>query len=202
MIVFAVPTIPPRAVLLQRALDSIAAQTWPVDYVAVQMDETRSGASATRNLALRDAMDHLTGDLSESWVGFLDDDDELLPHHCEYLIGNAQAANVGVAIGWYECVGGQNPFPKEFRGRTYDPDAPHCTPISYIARADLMQQVMWSIGGFREDVAHLGIWQQDEQVLSALVRLGGHVSLTDVSWRWHHDTPGGNTSGIPDNVKW
>lgn len=189
-VTFVIPTIPPRAKLLERAIRSIRAQTMPVDDIIIAIDHHHEGAAATRNRGLRMAV------AQPGWVGFLDDDDELLPDHVEKLVTAAEAANVGTAWGWYEVVGGRDPLPPEFRGRPYDPNAAHCVPITYMAKAHLLRSALDAFGGFVEAQAHTGYWSQDEYVLSHCVRYGGHVALADTTWHWGHH--GSNTSGRPD----
>lgn len=64
--------------MLKRALASVENQTRKPDAVHVEKDPMRTGAAATRNRGMR----HVT----TTHVAFLDDDDELLPHHVESLM--------------------------------------------------------------------------------------------------------------------
>lgn len=178
--------------MLARAQASIDAQTVKVDRTYVAVDTLKQGAAATRNQAVRAALAEVPPD---AWIGLLDDDDVLLPHHVELLTTSAEAAGVGVVWGWYEVVGGSDPLPDDFRGRPYDPDAAHCTPITYMARAHLFADALENMGGFVEAQAHTGYWSQDQHILSHMVRLGGHLALPDTTWHWVHHR--GNTSGKP-----
>jgi len=72
-----VPTIPTRGELLNRALETVAAQTLQPAGVIVEMDQKREGAATVRNRAL--------DRVSTEFVAFLDDDDELLPNHLKLL---------------------------------------------------------------------------------------------------------------------
>lgn len=196
MIVFVIPTIPPRAHLLKRARKSIASQTKRVDVTLAVTDADKQGASATRNRGVDKALDlEASGFEFPDWVGFLDDDDVLLPRHVELLTNAADERGVGVAWGWYKVIGGRDPLPAEFRGMAYNPDAPHCTPITYMVRGEVLRDV-WAEGvRFNSELVNTGYWSQDEVVLTACVRKAGHVALPDTTWHWHHDS--GNTSGSP-----
>ena len=77
-----IPSIPPRAAYLQRAIASVCAQTYPVSAISVAIDHQRLGAPATRNKAFFQAR--------TEWVVFLDDDDELNPDYLERSFGRAE----------------------------------------------------------------------------------------------------------------
>lgn len=92
-----IPTIPPRAALLERALRSVEAQTRPPEDVIVVEDEHGVGAGAARNAAWRLAETDV--------VAFLDDDDELLPDHLELCVGALERERADLAYPWFELVG-------------------------------------------------------------------------------------------------
>lgn len=192
---FVIPTIPPRADLLVRAVASIDAQRINGSPISsdthIEVDHDARGASPTRNVALRRALDHSD---PWDWIAFLDDDDELLPNHCELLLSAAIEQGVGCAFGWFEVVGGSDPFP-EHRWLPFDPEAPRVVPITYMAKASVLAEAVEVTGGFVEAQAHTGYWSQDQYLLCEVVRRGGCAVLTDISWRWFHDS--GNTSGRP-----
>lgn len=181
-----VPTIPPRSRLLSRALLSVSAQTRPVSAVVIAQDLDGSGAWDTRN---RGALHVRT-----EWCAFLDDDDELLPHHVETLLELADSSNAGVVWGWFDVVGGVDPFPQH-RGRPFDPEAPHIVPITYMVRTEVLFEAMHATGGFVAD--HAGAWDnQDAPVFTAAARTGGTACTAETTWLWHHH--GRNTSGLPE----
>jgi glycosyltransferase involved in cell wall biosynthesis len=72
-----IPTIPPRAKMLARALESVAEQTLQPAAIIVEYDHEHTGAAATKNRALAKVTTPL--------VAFLDDDDHFLPHHLAVL---------------------------------------------------------------------------------------------------------------------
>lgn len=181
-ITICIPSIPPRAHLLQRALKSVAAQDQPVSAVAVAHDIAHEGAWATRNRALRMAQ--------TTWVGFLDDDDELLPIHVHRLLNMAMDYDADMVWGWFDVVGSSDPFP-HYRGRQYDITNPHIVPITYIAK----REMLLDSGGFQAD--EIGAWDnQDQPVIDHIVKAGGVLRATPtITWLWHHHHA--NTSGMP-----
>ncbi len=181
-----IPTIPPRVRMLGRAIASVSRQETPAEALVIAQDTTGAGAWNTRN---RGALHVRT-----TWTAFLDDDDELLPHHLGTLLELAEDTGAGLVWGWFEVIGGRDPFPQH-RGRPYDPASPHIVPITYLVRTELLFAAMLEVGGFRPDEA--GAWdEQDEPVFSAMARLGGTACTDAVTWLWNHH--GANTSGLPE----
>lgn len=180
-----IPTIPPRQALLQRAIASVQAQRRPVAAMSIAVDIHREGAWSTRNRGLQG--------VTTEWTGFLDDDDELMAHHTEFLLAMAEEHGLDMVWGWFEVVGGRDPFPMH-RGRQYDIAEPHIVPISYIVRTELLHDAYAQTGGFKAD--EIGAWDnQDQPLFDAMARLGKHMAFPDVTWLWHHHTS--NTSGLP-----
>jgi glycosyltransferase involved in cell wall biosynthesis len=188
-----IPSIPPRAELLNRALASVAAQTHPVAAVSIAYDIGHEGAWATRNRALQN--------VSTEWTAFLDDDDELYPHHVQYLLDLADAHKADFVWGWFDVVNppglrSSDPFPQH-RGREYDPDNPHCIPITYMVKTEWLMWAVGNIGGFHADPGGSGAWEvQDAPLIAEIARLGARMKCTyQVTWKWWHH--GDNTSGVP-----
>jgi glycosyltransferase involved in cell wall biosynthesis len=178
-----IPTIPPRVEMLKRAVQSVMAQTWPAAAIAVSVDNNHDGAWTNRNRGL--AM------VQTEWTAFLDDDDELLPIHLERLSRWQASSGADMVWGWFEVVGGTDPFP-HYRGRQYNPEKPHIIPITYMARTEMLQ----AGPGFQAD--EIGCWDnQDQPVIDSIVAQGGKLfACNDITWRWwHHDK---NTSGRKD----
>lgn len=193
-----IATIPGREEMLQRALDSVTAQTRQPERVHVEKDPFRTGAARTRNRGLR----HVT----EDYVLFLDDDDELLPNHVESLM-RAVEQDPGVDVVY--------PIP-EFRGK-HRPDSirvlvdgrwvvpwglewteqhrrclitkNNFIPVTLAARVSAVRRV----GGFPEpgdSDARLSI-AEDWIMLRRLALKGFRFKhLPEVTWRWtkgdHH----------------
>ena len=184
----AIPTLATRQQYLGRAMSSVVAQDHPVHSTAVAVDLDRQGAWTTRNRAATMAVHS-----GAHWVGFLDDDDQLLDHHCSTLLRAAREADADVVWGWFTVSGGADPFP-HYRGRQYDPATPHIVPITYMVRTELLAQAMADMGGFQPDQA--GAWDnQDQPLLDYFYREGSMYAVEDTTWRWYHH--GTNTSGLP-----
>lgn len=172
--------------MLQRAIGSVSQQTHPARSVIVEQDLDGAGAWATRN---RGALHVRT-----EWTAFLDDDDQLLPQHLEVLLELAGQTGAGLVWGWFEVVGGRDPFPQH-RGRPFDPDAPHIVPITYLVRTEVLFAAILETGGFLPDTA--GAWDaQDAPLFVAMARAAGTACTDAVTWLWNHH--GANTSGLPE----
>jgi hypothetical protein len=180
-----IPHIPTRSHLLQRALESVWAQTLPADAVAIAIDYGHEGAGPTRTRALRQAQ--------TEWVGFMDDDDMLLPHHLETLARHAQHQKADVVWPWFRVIGGDDPIPGN-RGRQWDPADPHTFPMTTLVRTELAQQCY-----FPPPLPDAGCSGEDFAWWMQLSDLGAKFHHVDVeTWLWYHNNPGGNTAGMPD----
>lgn len=73
-----IPSIPPRAKLLHRALDSVLTQRYTADAIVVEVDRDHAGAAVTRNRGL--------AKVDTEWTAFLDDDDVFGPDHLAELM--------------------------------------------------------------------------------------------------------------------
>lgn len=185
MITVCIPTIPPRADLLERALRSVMGQTLMPSNIAIAYDTERLGAAATRNRALFTA--------STEWVAFLDDDDELYPEHLAKLMAHAEATGADVVFPWFDVEGGGDPFPPDFETREYDPAVPHSFPITTLVR----RSFAWAVGGFPPGVHGEVAAGEDWQFWIAVRDRGAKIRhLSERTWRWHHH--GANTGGLPD----
>lgn len=178
---FAVPTIPPRAGELARALKSISAQTHPVAEVAVAVDIFKQGAADTRNRAKQM--------LHTQWTCFLDDDDEVYPQHVQRLLGHALDTGADLVFPWFDVAGGTDPFPK-LEHHPWDDGSPHMFPITVLVRTELAQAVDFETPGLRPACA-----PEDWTYWNALLAQGAHFAhLEERTWLWHHDSA--NTSGL------
>lgn len=189
-----IPSIPPRARLLMRALASVCGQTRQPDEIIVEIDHEGLGAAHTRDRALRAA--------TSEWVAFLDDDDELLPQHLERLIAHAEETGADMVFPWFTVVGGIDPFPQHF-GRVWTKDDPTQTTITFLVR----REAALAVGGFIDgDEGTDGLGHRAGEDFRFVCRLAdaGYsvVHLSERTWRWHHHrasdgTSVGNTSGRP-----
>lgn len=185
----AIPSIPPRASMLRRALDSTTRQHRMPDALSVVIDADGHGAAWTRNAAWRA--------LSTDYVAFLDDDDEMLPHHLDALLACARETGADLVYPWFEVQGGTDPFPDHF-GKAWNPAEPRQTTITCLWKRVALEDV----GGFPEVVSarvdatgnRIG---EDYSAVLRLNQMGGHiVHLPERTWIWHHHLT--NTSGRPE----
>lgn len=182
-----IPSIPPRAKLLERAMRSVAAQSHPVVAVSVAVDHAKEGAATTRNRALDGAR--------TEWVVFLDDDDELHVPFVARCLEHAAATDADVVFPWFDVIGGADPFPAN-RGVQFDPEHPHSFPITTLVRRSCAE----AVGGF----PNVGAGPpgeiaagEDFRFWNLMGQSGARVEhLDEVLWSWHHDS--GNVGGRPD----
>ena len=182
-----IPSIPPRAPLLQRAITSVLAQERPADALSIAIDNHKQGAAMTRNRALFA--------VKTEWVAFLDDDDEMYQRHLRRLFEHQELTGADVVFPWFDVIGGLDPFPV-LEGLEFKPETPHSFPITTLVRTQLALEV----GGFpveRDPQNTVGAGE-DWYFWLKLIEAGAHiVHLNERTWCWHHDS--GNTGGLP---KW
>jgi hypothetical protein len=208
-----IPTIPPRQQLLrQRLLASVERQTRKPDHTIIKTDWKKKGSGPTRTRALRSVTDE--------WVTFADDDDELYPQHVQRLMETAEETGADLVYPWFDVRipdrsrrgfrEGQSPFP-QFEGKPWDPEHPHLFPICALVRTELAQQSEFPalpppiIGphGQPENPDWSG---DDWPFWCDMFALGAKVvHLNERTWAYWHwgvsstKTNGvGNTSGRPD----
>jgi hypothetical protein len=207
-----IPSIPPRAALLRRAVDSVLAQDMPVN-LSVYVDREKRGAAYARDQALTGARTR--------WVAFLDDDDVLDPGHVRKLLSTAVAHGAGYVwsrfrIGYPfmrpNCVGTPQPGdyatqdgPAPLGAGTFqqwNDEQPAQTTVTTLVRRD----VALDVGGYsgkldRQNPGTIGRQRAGEDWLFTLAcrELLGREGMRhhpEVTWTWmHHDS---NTSGRPD----
>lgn len=190
-----IPSIPPRAALLDRAVRSVNAQTLPAIELSISYDHHHEGAPATRQRALESA--------GCEWVAFLDDDDEFMPEHLAALMNCAEDTGADYVFSYFTIKdpGGRprpDVDPLGTFGKPFDPEHPHQTTITTLVRRELALDV----GGFLRpsdapptpDGHRAG---EDWAFTLGCVEAGAKiVHLPQRTWYWHHH--GANTSGLPD----
>lgn len=188
-ITVAIPTIPPRAAYLRRALASVQAQTLPAMAVSIAQDVRREGAALTRDRAL--------AAVRTKWTAFLDDDDEFKPEHLDALAGHAAETGADYVYSHFEVIGGGDPFPGH-RFLPWDNNNPRQTTITTLVRTELAQSVAFA--GWSEDGQTVGgqRWGEDYSFTLGCMNAGAKIShlVEAQTWLWHHH--GANTSGRPD----
>lgn len=186
-----IPTIPPRADMLTRALGSVAQQTITPHAIHVSYDYQRFGAATNRGIALR----HST----TMWTAFLDDDDEFRPNHLEVLLGAASSHVDVVYTGClvFDGAGNEIPLQEEWGrfGKPFDPvllRQKSYLPITSLVRTSLAQEAGFWPRAEANDSKH-----EDHTFYMNMLDLGArflHIPIQ--TWFWHHH--GKNTSGKAD----
>lgn len=189
-VTIAIPTIPPRVDLLQRAVASAVKQHHPPAAISIAVDHHGEGAAATRNRAWRAAR--------TEWVAFVDDDDELKPSHLEACARHQAETGADMVYPWFSLVGGASPFSDRFYTDPWDPERPRQTTVVMVVRRSVLE----ALGGFREMGEQAAADPQGNRVgeeYDLVLRMnaaGYRIShLVQKTWCWyHHDA---NTSGRP-----
>ena len=180
--------------MLAYAINSVQAQTHPVEAIIVAQDVHHEGAGPTRNRAGR--MSRTT------FTAWLDDDDQFMPHHIEHLLACVEEHGADVVSSYFEVVGGTDPLPPLDRGRQYGHVDPPIFTIGWMVRTELLHEATDNMGGFQRDPDSTGAYQiQDKPLVDELYRLSGgnFFSSPEATYRWfHHRT---NTSGLPTRWK-
>lgn len=167
--------------MLDRAVNSVLAQTWRPAAVSLAEDIWKQGAPATRQRAL--------DTVQTTWVAFLDSDDYFLPLHLELLADHAIKTGADYVYSYWDTS--ITPDILGHFGKPFDPKNPTETTITILARTGLVKEI-----GFKalEDRAHNT--GEDWRLVNGMIKLGAHIShLPEMTWVWSHHS--GNTSGMP-----
>jgi len=169
--------------ILQRAVNSVMAQTYKPQTHIIRWDLERMGAAWNRHMAL---MNVLT-----SWVAFLDSDDEFDENHLEVLVRAAELTGADYVYSWFRVVNGLDPFPSTHFTEPWDDAKPRHTTITTMVRTEIAK----CAGFWQPDDSHVD-GGEDWRFTLNCVNLGAKIyHVPDKTWRWYHH--GGNTSGHP-----
>lgn len=172
------PSIPPRALMRDRAMGSVWQQTYPVSQLSLSMDHEKAGAAANRQRALEG--------IATEWCAFLDDDDAFYPMHIEKLVRFAQETDADYVFPWFDVDAGLDPFPQHF-GKKYNMAEPTHTTITVLVRTELAKSI-----GF-----HPAAGGEDWDFTVRCIEAGATIEhLPERTWRWFHGAH--NTSGRAD----
>lgn len=165
-ITVAIPHLPEREEMLQRALRSVEDQTLQPDEVIILTDHRREGAWVTRNRMLER--------IKTTRVAWLDDDDEFLPHHLATLY----RFNADVVHSDYEVVNGGDHRPSFIQ-------------VTYLA----MVHSLRAVGGFPEPWSDTWPYKFEDWGLLARLLRDGYTfrKVHQTTWRYHihaHNTVG------------
>lgn len=192
MITVVIPSIPPRAALLQRAIASVMSQTYPAAALSIAIDHRREGAARTRQRALEA--------VQTPWVAFLDDDDEFLGNHLETLITAANDTGADYVYSWFKVVMGgtileYDPvFPPTHYTEPWNNASPRQTTVTTMVRTGIARAVGFAPPGDGE-VDGLRAGEDWDFTLGCMAHGALIHHVVDKTWLWHHDSS--NTSGLP-----
>lgn len=199
----AIPTIPGRERLLERALASVDSQRRRPDQIIVERDEKRTGAAATRNRALAKVRTDV--------VAWLDDDDRWKENHliaCMRVL--TLRPEVDLVYPVPVMVGGPDPtavtqggvwrIPWGIRfGPEQENHLRHVgsfIPMTHLVRTEAVRKA----GGFPEGrVLPTGRYQgEDERYLIALLDAGAVFEhLNAKTWWWTVNARSTAGRGVP-----
>lgn len=198
LVTVVMPTIPARGdTLLRRAVHSVQEQTIGFDHLDLFIisDPESYGPAKMRNIGIYHA--------DTKWVAFLDDDDEMHPHHLHSLLSWAEDRECDVVYPWFDWVveGEVLNWKDPLRTRTcasplgapFDRDGlleRNYIPVTTLVRRELLLDV----GGFVTPEEFDG--PEDWGTWLRLLGAGAEFEhLPDRTWMWHqHD---GQTGGRP-----
>jgi hypothetical protein len=167
--------------LLQRALNSVTAQTLQPAAVVVVNDVEKKGAGWTRRQCL---------DLVHTeWLAWLDSDDEWLPEHLEKLMRVAVETDSVWVFSWFHGMDPLGHF-----GRPFDPCHPHHTTMGVLERTEIAKEA-----GFPDSVPG-PFSNEDWTHITAFAKICCErgLKMTHLAERtWHYHQGHGNTSGQP-----
>jgi glycosyltransferase involved in cell wall biosynthesis len=207
----AIPTIPGRERSLERALESVFAQTRPPDQILTELDVERTGAAATRN--------RLLARVESDVIAWLDDDDEFMPPHISVCMRPFEVPRgkfdpaPDLVYPSPRMVGGPDPTAVTFQGNLRLPwgvrfgkeqEAHLRRNGSFIPMTHLVRtSAMWRIKGFREGYhvpdpkypAGQRYRGEDEDYLIRLLDTGATFEHIDRrTWKWYSH-PATSTAG-------
>jgi glycosyltransferase involved in cell wall biosynthesis len=191
-ITVAIPSHPARIYngMLNRAINSVMAQTYRAAGISVAMDLDRDGAPRTRQRAL-DAV-------QTDWVAFLDSDDWFLHHHLALLVQGQIDSGADYIYSWFKTdPPGCDPFPITHFTNPWDDANPRQTTITVLVRTELAKAVgFWDITDEETFPDGKRIGEDWIFTLGCMDKGGKIHHVVERSWVWSHH--GANTSGLPD----
>ena len=176
-----IPSIPERAALFARAVDSVRRQTlWGSGRIEVStmIDVDREGPAALRSKMVASA--------TTEWVAFLDDDDYLDPHHIETLLEHSKGVDVVIP----HCRFDGPPLPDGYYNVPYryaDLRRHGIFPITVLAR----RRSILAAGAFRTTDRY-----EDHQLWNRMARMGFRFRVVpEVTWSYRTSHAERRTNG-------
>lgn len=157
------PTIPMRHRMVQECMESVAAQTRPVDHT-VTVDTEGVGPAVMRNNMVHELNDDV------DWICFLDDDDLLYPDYFETV--EPHLADYDVVYTWGDGLADTLQVP--FNGEMLD--YANSVPMTAL----VPRQLFLDVGGFKCDVLY-----EDWALWLDIYNLGGRFKcIPEVHWTY------------------
>lgn len=178
-------TIGSRDLLLQRAINSVKAQTLQPKHHLIKMDTHRQGGAAV--------IDQLLDEVTTKYVAVLDDDDEFFPNHLELCYNKIMETDADLVYPGFEYFSQRNMghLEKHF-GEPWSNDNIHQTTITTLAKTDVIREVGgyskdWDPESFNVDGTGNRIGY-DFLMVQRLAAAGKHiVHLAERTWCYHDD---------------
>ncbi len=169
---------------LDRALQSVTAQTLQPAAIIVVNDIEKQGAGHTRQRAL--------AQVQTKWLAWLDSDDFWDRDHLEKLWKCAEDTDSVYVYSWFRAAYD----PLGHFGKVFDPCAPHHTTTVALVRTDVAQEA-----GVPESRLNHPVSDEDWGFISRVSALccerGWKMThLPEKTWTWVQG--GQNTSGLPN----
>jgi glycosyltransferase involved in cell wall biosynthesis len=162
-------SLPTRGRMLAECVASVAAQTVAPAAHLIGVDYARRGTSAIRNDLWRMA--------KTEWIAVLDDDDILLPHHLEYLVGAAgNTATIAYSFCAVDGRPGWNP------SRPFDAAALREGPNYIPATILIRRPMLYALDGWRDSEDCLHGWEDYDLLLRALDAHAEFACVPTVTW--------------------
>lgn len=191
-----IPTIEPRAEMLDSAIKSVQRQRFLPKEMVITTDQHKQGAASNRNLGVQR--------IRTEWTALMDDDDLLLPYHLEALTAAQHLTDADYVFSYYTVMDAQGLLcpdvdPLGHFGRPFDPSDPTQTTITILVRTELLRA-----HPFHEPTEDVPLGADGERLNSGedwaftldCAKAGAkivHVPMR--TWLWRHHA--GNTSGLP-----
>jgi len=183
-----IPTVPGREQMLTRATNSVLDQIEPCE-VIVSLDHDFTGgyriggAAATRNKGLEQ--------VETEWTAFLDDDDELYPHHVDRCLALADETGADLVYPWFDGMNADRVLFARWDGVLQPPEGRpfgdeqikflhevgNFIPITVVVRTEAIR----AVGGFPID-RDCEDWHCWNQMLDNGSKF---VHLPERTWKWN-----------------
>lgn len=168
---YAIPSIRPRQDRLKRAVQSINDQTFPISNICVAYDDDHRGAGHTRTRA----KNMVLADPEISVVGFVDDDDYLMPNHVQDLLGTMRADGTDLVFSWHEVLNGTDPI-AELEWIVWNDATPHSFGITVLMSREAAESTDLYEGDWED-------WKWFNELLRKGFKFSHHFART---WYWDH----------------